>query len=91
MTRQDWLAVGLKLLGAYFGVLGFAALFMMVINLVAKVLLVAPAGVAASSGGLLSVLQPIAYLFSARVLLTRTSWCLDKVGFEGKGAGKEET
>lgn len=76
MKRHDWLTVGFKLLGVYFGVSGLAALL-------------ATLGVMLSThqdyGGVIkmgsqALVQHAAYLLAAYMLLWRTKSCMSMLG-----------
>jgi hypothetical protein len=74
MARHDWLAVGLKLIGVYFGVNGVIALG----NLVMGLLVAASVGNRAApvSVMLVNLLQPAVYLVAAYFLVLRTPDCV---------------
>jgi hypothetical protein len=82
MTQRDWLTVGLKLIGAYFAVLGITASVMVGVNILVQGVLIARETARGYSalrmGGITFVeaLQPLAYLLCAWALLRRTPWCL---------------
>lgn len=72
MGQREWLEVGIKLLGVYFGVTGLAGLWN-----AALVLIAASEHVTAPRGfGLVGILQPAAYLLVAYFFVWRTGDCL---------------
>jgi hypothetical protein len=69
MTRHDWLTVGFKLLGVYFGVLGLSALWQ---TFVTMILSASHVGIGIGMG----FLQPLVYILSALILTLCTEQCL---------------
>jgi hypothetical protein len=72
MPRHDWLSIGLKLLGVYFGISGLAALWNVMLVLMAASTL----GAHVEGLGVIGILQPAAYLVAAFLLVRRTPYCL---------------
>jgi hypothetical protein len=72
MGKNDWLAVGLKLLGVYFGVTGVASLWNVLVVLIAA----SSHGAHMESVGAIGVLQPLVYLLAAFFLVCRTRICV---------------
>lgn len=73
MGRRDWLGVGLKALGVYFGVTGAADLWGVFLSVAAAVTAehnLDPGQVFAA------VLRPLAFLVAAFLLVRRTDACL---------------
>jgi len=86
MTKQDWLTVGMKLIGVYFAVIGFTVLCISVISLTVQAFYpYASPYIVARSGGfssLLELLQPVAYMIASYYLIKKTDWCLSKIGIQ---------
>jgi len=86
MTKQDWLTVGLKLIGVYFAVLGFTVFCITVISLIIQAFFMdTPPYVVPRSGEyatLIGALQPVAYIIAAYYLIKKTDWCLEKIGVQ---------
>jgi hypothetical protein len=72
VARYDWLTVGLKLLGVYFGVSGLAALWNVLLVLMAA----SSQGAHVEGIGAVAILQPAAYLVAAFLLVRQTRICL---------------
>jgi hypothetical protein len=71
MGRYDWMSVGLKLLGVYFGVSGVASLWGVLLVLIAAF------GQGAREGAaVFGILQPAVHLAAAFLLVCRTPTCL---------------
>jgi|GEM_PF-5556022 len=75
MGRRDWLGIGLKVLGVYFGVTGAADLLGSFLRVAAAILRGEgedlDGGAAAAA-----LLRPMAFLLAAFVLVYRTNTCL---------------
>ena len=85
MPTRDYLYIGLKLNGVYFGVLGVTVLSLTLINLAIQGImpyfeqegmLIVYEGTTYS---LLGAMQPIAYLVCAFALTRKTDWCLSLI------------
>ena len=73
MGRYDWLSVGLKLLGVYFGVTGVANVWSVLLVLMAA----SNHGMHMDNGiGAIGILQPAVYLLAAFLLVCQTRTCL---------------
>ncbi len=72
MGRYDWLGVGLKLLGVYFGVSGVASLWNVLLALIAA----STHGTKLEGMGAIGILQPAVYLLAAFLLVCRTRTCV---------------
>jgi hypothetical protein len=72
MGRSDWLGVGLKLLGVYFGVSGVAGLWNALLVLIAA----SGHGAHLEGVGAVGILQPAVHLAAAFILVCRTRTCL---------------
>jgi hypothetical protein len=79
MARQDWMVVGMKLLGVYIGIEGAAALWQ-------TVLILMKVGTHGQSLGGMAILAPAVHLAAAYFLVCRTKQCLQWCG-EGQGGG----
>ena len=79
MGRSDWLAVGLKLLGVYFGITGVAGLW----SVLVAVLAAAGQGTQLGRMTLIGILHPAIYLLAAFLLVCRTHTCLAWCGEPG--------
>jgi hypothetical protein len=69
---NDWLSIGLKLLGVYFGISGLAAIWNVMLVLMAA----SSHGAHVEGIGAIGILQPAAYLIAAFLLVRRTRYCL---------------
>jgi len=82
---RDYLNIGLKLLGAYFAVLGVTVLALTLINLAIQgvwPLFQDDRMVHVVEGQVVSVIsamQPVSYLACAFVLTRKTDWCLELI------------
>jgi hypothetical protein len=68
MLRHDWLSIGLKLLGVYFGISGLAALWNVMLVLMAA----SSHGAHVEGIGAIGILQPAAYLIAAFLLASNS-------------------
>ncbi len=68
MGKHDWLSVGVKLLGIYFGVTAVATLWNMLLVLIG--------GPKMEGTGAIGILMPAVYLAAAYMMVCRTSLCL---------------
>lgn len=79
MNKNDWLFVGLKLVGVYFFVTGAIGLLAILISFVYSLQqqeMANPAVYGYFAIQWLQILQPAIYLACATVLIRRTDWCL---------------
>ena len=76
MSRYEWLYVGLKLLGVYFGVSGLVALWTVLLTMTAMGGSMAKAGMDASALQVAGLLAPAMQLAAAVLLVWRTHTCL---------------
>ena len=93
MSKEDWLTVGLKLIGVFFGVLGFTMLCIIIINVVVDFLQLVDRSVIIVTSGyvtLVRVLQPIAYIIASYVLVKKTDWCLNTIGIRTEPNSSEQ-
>ena len=75
MTKRDWLAVGIKLIGVYFGVLAFTTIVMLAFRFLFVFLMQQENGpyvTQISNIDVVALLQPIGYLLAAFALIRRT-------------------
>jgi hypothetical protein len=87
MTKRDGIALGIKFLGVYFAVLGVVGMVILISTIAADIVsnFLEPdseySAVAHNSAlGLVSLIQPLAYLGCAFMLTRRTDWCLRMAG-----------
>ena len=80
MDRSDWLTVGLKLLGVYFGVTGLASLWTTLLGFAA----VSGHGVRFEGAQMFAVLQPAVFLLAAFFFIWWTRPTLNILGDHGR-------
>src|SRR5262245_41609434 len=87
MTKRDWIAVGIKLLGVCFAALGVVGLVILLSTIASDIVLnfnepdrVYSTVPHNAELGLISLIQPLAFLLCAFVLTRRTNWCLRMAG-----------
>jgi hypothetical protein len=81
MQKQDWVSVGIKLLGVYTGVLAIIGVSTALLGTVTQLIFRGGTSYKAIFIRLLiALLQPLVQGAVAWVLLRRTDWCLKKAG-----------
>lgn len=81
MQKKDWVAIGIKLLGVYIGVLALIGLGTLLFGTVVQFFFRGDASVNIVFIRLLaSLIQPLVQCAVAWLLLKRTDWCLRKIG-----------